>query len=172
MTATTNGEACYWGYVGGDTAAMWEVLDNHTRRRWERAANAAIGQSAATLGRELAAAQAARDTTETAPELDEAQSVEGLITELGKRHLQINKLTAERDEARADRDSYAERLRATDKSWTELAGERDALRTLIADMLQSFPDTADEQEWRDRAGALGVTDPDGQPYRAYTGDDL
>jgi len=48
----------------------------------------------------------------------------------------------------------------------------DGLNDLVRDMLQSFPDTADEQEWRDRAGALGVCDPDGQPYRSYTEDDL
>ncbi len=47
-----------------------------------------------------------------------------------------------------------------------------SLSDLIRDMLQAFPDTADEQEWRDRAGALGVRDPDGKPYRAYTEEDL
>jgi hypothetical protein len=50
--------------------------------------------------------------------------------------------------------------------------ERDGLRALVADILQSMPDTADEQEWRDLAGTLGVTDPDGQPYRAWNEDDL
>jgi septal ring factor EnvC (AmiA/AmiB activator) len=49
--------------------------------------------------------------------------------------------------------------------------ERDGLRSMVAAILQSMPDTADEQEWRDRAGTLGVTDPDGQPYRAWTEDD-
>jgi len=48
----------------------------------------------------------------------------------------------------------------------------DQLHDLVRDMLEAFPDTADEQEWRDRAGALYVCDPDGQPYRAYTEDDL
>ena len=48
----------------------------------------------------------------------------------------------------------------------------DGLNDLVRDMLQSFPDTADEQEWRDRAGTLDVHDPDGHPYRAYTEDDL
>jgi hypothetical protein len=48
----------------------------------------------------------------------------------------------------------------------------DRLNDLIRDMLQSFPDTAGEQEWRDRAGALQVRDPDGQLYRAYTEDGL
>jgi hypothetical protein len=48
----------------------------------------------------------------------------------------------------------------------------DGLNDLVRDMLQSFPDTADEREWRDRAGALDVRDPDGAPYCAYTGDDL
>jgi hypothetical protein len=47
----------------------------------------------------------------------------------------------------------------------------DELHDLVRDMLQSLPDTADEQEWRDRAGALSVCDPDGQPYRAHTEDD-
>jgi len=46
------------------------------------------------------------------------------------------------------------------------------LHDLLRDMFQSLPDTADEQEWRDRAGALSVCDLDGQPYRAYTEDDL
>lgn len=46
------------------------------------------------------------------------------------------------------------------------------LTALVRDMLQAFPDTADEQEWRDRAGGLGVQDPDGNPYRAYTEEDL
>ena len=50
--------------------------------------------------------------------------------------------------------------------------ERDGLRALVRRILQSMPDTADEPEWRDRAGALGVTDPDGEPYRAQTDDDL
>jgi hypothetical protein len=48
----------------------------------------------------------------------------------------------------------------------------DGLNDLVRDMLQSLPDTADEQGWRDRAGTLSVCDPDGQPYRAYTEDDL
>jgi len=48
----------------------------------------------------------------------------------------------------------------------------DRLHDLIRDMLQSCPDTADEQEWRDRAGALHVHSTDGQPFRAYTEDDL
>lgn len=48
----------------------------------------------------------------------------------------------------------------------------DGLNNLVRDMLQAFPDTADEQEWRDRAGALDVHDPDGQPYRAYTEEDM
>lgn len=48
----------------------------------------------------------------------------------------------------------------------------DGLNDLVRDMLQSFPDTADEQEWRDRAGALNVHDPDGMPYAAYTEADL
>jgi hypothetical protein len=48
----------------------------------------------------------------------------------------------------------------------------DGLNGLVRDMLQSFPDTADEQEWRDRAGALDVRDPDGQPYAACTEADL
>jgi len=48
----------------------------------------------------------------------------------------------------------------------------DGLNDLVRDILQSLPDTADEPEWRDRAGALYVHDPDGQPYRAYTEADL
>jgi hypothetical protein len=56
--------------------------------------------------------------------------------------------------------------------WGGLLADIDALRSLVSDMLQSLPDTADEQEWRDRAGALHVCDPGGQPYRAYTEDDL
>lgn len=48
----------------------------------------------------------------------------------------------------------------------------DGLNDLIRDMLQAFPDTADEPEWRDRAGALNVHDPDGQPYRALTEEDM
>ena len=48
----------------------------------------------------------------------------------------------------------------------------DGLSGLVRDVLQSMPDTADEQEWRDRAGALGLCDPDGHPYRAYTEEDL
>jgi hypothetical protein len=48
----------------------------------------------------------------------------------------------------------------------------DQLHNLIRDMLQSFPDTADEPQWRDRAGELHVCDPDGQPYRAITEEDL
>jgi glycine/D-amino acid oxidase-like deaminating enzyme len=55
---------------------------------------------------------------------------------------------------------------------TDAVRERAELHALVRDMLQSFPDTADEQEWRGRAGEVGVTDPDGEPYRAYTGDDL
>lgn len=47
----------------------------------------------------------------------------------------------------------------------------DGLNDLVRDMFQSFPDTADADEWRDRAGALGVRDPDGQPYRAHTEED-
>lgn len=46
------------------------------------------------------------------------------------------------------------------------------LHALVRDMLQAYPDTADVEEWRDRAGSLGVTGPDGQPYRAYTEADL
>lgn len=48
----------------------------------------------------------------------------------------------------------------------------DALNDLVRDMFQAFPDTADEPEWRDRAGALDVHDPDGQPYRALTEEDM
>lgn len=48
----------------------------------------------------------------------------------------------------------------------------DQLHDLIRDMLETFPDTADEQDWRDRAGHLYVHDHDGQPYHAYTEDDL
>jgi hypothetical protein len=51
-------------------------------------------------------------------------------------------------------------------------GRIGALTALVRDILQSLPDTADEQEWRDLAGAAGVTDPDGTPYRAWTEDDL
>ena len=48
----------------------------------------------------------------------------------------------------------------------------EALQALIRDMLQAFPDTADEPQWRDRAGALHVCDPDGKPYRALTEEDI
>jgi hypothetical protein len=48
----------------------------------------------------------------------------------------------------------------------------DGLNGLVRDILQSLPDTADEQQWRDRAGALNVCDPDGMPYAAYTEADL
>ena len=63
-------------------------------------------------------------------------------------------------------------LDAASEAMEKLTAERDGLRELIASILQSMPDTADEQEWRDRAGALGVTSPDGEPYRAWTEDDL
>lgn len=52
------------------------------------------------------------------------------------------------------------------------AAPADGLAALVRDMLQAFPDTADEQEWRDRAGALGICGPDGKPYRAYTEEGL
>lgn len=45
---------------------------------------------------------------------------------------------------------------------------REGYDTLIRDILQAYPDTADIVEWRDRAGKLGVLDPDG---RLYAGDD-
>jgi hypothetical protein len=45
-----------------------------------------------------------------------------------------------------------------------------ALHDLVRDILQSLPDTADDYEWRDRAGRLHVCDPDGRPYRAWTED--
>jgi hypothetical protein len=53
-----------------------------------------------------------------------------------------------------------------------LEGERDEARALVRDILQALPDTAGEQEWRERAGAAGITDPDGEPYRAWTEEDL
>lgn len=49
---------------------------------------------------------------------DVARSIAGSVA---------GQIARERDEARADRDDYAARLRATDKSWTELAAERDKL---------------------------------------------
>jgi hypothetical protein len=54
----------------------------------------------------------------------------------------------------------------------DLLANIDGLHTLIRDIFQSLPDTADEPEWRDRAGALHVCDPDGQPYRALTEEDM
>lgn len=48
----------------------------------------------------------------------------------------------------------------------------DDLGDLVRDMLEAFPDTSGEQEWRDRAGRLDVHDTNGQPYRAYTEEDL
>lgn len=50
----------------------------------------------------------------------------------------------------------------------DLITEIDGLHALVRDILQSLPDTADEAQWRDRAGRLDVCDPDGQPYRAVT----
>jgi septal ring factor EnvC (AmiA/AmiB activator) len=44
---------------------------------------------------------------------------------------EIARITAQRDEARADRDDYAVRLKAADQSWTRLAAERDRLRELL-----------------------------------------
>jgi hypothetical protein len=48
----------------------------------------------------------------------------------------------------------------------------EALHGLVRDMLQDMPDTADEPEWRNRAGALHVRDPYGKPYRALTEEDI
>jgi hypothetical protein len=84
-----------------------------------------------------------------------------------------------RPEERAVADRYATDLRAVlaadHAAQQPPAGpepaDTDALRNLVRDMLQSFPDTADEPEWRDRAGALHVCDPGGQPYRAQTEED-
>lgn len=44
----------------------------------------------------------------------------------------------------------------------------DDLHDLVRDILQADGETTDLHEWRDRAGALHVCDPDGQPYRAWT----
>jgi hypothetical protein len=61
----------------------------------------------------------------------------------------------ERDEARADRDDYAARLRAADQSWTKLAAERDHLRALVAEITTTvagvIPDVT-RAGWRTRAG--------------------
>lgn len=107
-----------------------------------------------------------------------------------------DKAYRERDEARKAFTALASYFHKTDQGWkARIAGavlhrlcvnamceppdgsgqEADPaqeLRSLIADILQSMPDTTDEPEWRDRAGQLGVTYPDGTPYRAWTEDDL
>jgi hypothetical protein len=71
----------------------------------------------------------------------------------------------ERDEARADRDDYAARLRAADQSWTRLSVERDSLRELLDEigvMAANAPEGGDSfgllEDIAMRIAAVGVPD--------------
>lgn len=77
-------------------------------------------------------------------------------------------------ELQAERDDYAARLRAVDKSWAALAVERDDLRALAAEILGKFNQlgggygtahVSGEQlaDWRERAGITADAAQDGTP---------
>lgn len=63
--------------------------------------------------------------------MNEDQLYDAAECEMDLYRAEITRITAQRDEARADRDDYAARLKAVDQSWSKLAMERDKLRELL-----------------------------------------
>lgn len=103
----------------------------------------------------------------------------------------------ERNEARADRDDYAARLRAADQSWTKVAAERDRLRELLDEIgvmaanapedgdsfglletiamriaAASVPDTTPIDEWPDPSAGSRRDATDAQALHDSPGSDL
>ena len=143
-----------------------EITDDELTGMWNGESRAEREFWRSLVPRELTAAAAAQ------PASGEAELVQ-LRVALMDAHKEARTAWAAVDHLKAQ--LTALRL-ATDAELVTAApaapGAAPELAALVRDMLQAFPDTADEQEWRDRAGALGICDPDGKPYRAYTEDDL
>lgn len=98
--------------------------------------------------------------------LTDKAEVSGAITR--REGDEYRKLGAESPQAGMAATRIYDLVRERNQAGRQLRGLHDLVRSI----LQSLPDTADEPMWRDSAGALSVFDPDGQPYRAVTEEDL
>ncbi len=58
-----------------------------------------------------------------------------LTAHLAEADAQLQKLVEELHFVQYERDDYAKRLAATDRAWTELAAERDALKVQLSDVV-------------------------------------
>jgi hypothetical protein len=202
VSATTPGQAAYEAFTAvryaGSLTTDWSS-PTIARKAWEAAAQAAI--DAATEGALRAKFEQARDAVieshmarhpQAAPQAAPgSRSFEDMLADPREQFDPRSELLASISEYAAAppttagiqprhpgaaRVQPAPGLAAAGRPATSLEDAMlrniDGLNDLVRDMLQSFPDTVDEPQWRDRAGELHVCDPDGQPYRAITEEDL
>lgn len=115
-------------YLPGDA---WASHDPGERCNWEAAAEAAI-ETAIPSRDEL--------FTQLSLDMEEIASLRGRLrhAEESGREWAVKAATAcdERDQAQDERDDYAARLKAVDRSWAAVAAERDAARERIAAALK------------------------------------
>ena len=170
MSAATPGQAAYEAFhasiglpVTPEYCGDWPGMDNFEQAHWETAAAAAIEAGPAAPER------LAKGNTKLREERDRYSEALKRIVDTEPPDA-VDKLA--RNALGWTRVPRPKKPQPASEVADELLRNIDALHGLIRDILQSMPDTADEQEWRDRAGTLHVCDPDGQPYRAYTEDDL
>jgi hypothetical protein len=154
----------------GRTPSLGGLADSLDRQA------AALGGCARQLRAELGR-QAAAGTGGTPGRVaDDGLSPYGIAITALERILDLDATRDSWDEARAIASeaaalAVARSARVTAQEPDEQQRYIEELHDLLRDIFQALPDTADEPEWRDRAGALSVCDLDGQPYAAATEED-